>query len=71
MADDSLGDLQVRDLLNQCAQSNDLDLESDFIDQAGSETSWGNKRLNFKQHKAKNKNQSIDIESFEIDDGPI
>ena len=66
---DSLSNLQVRDLLNDCHASNDIDLESDLIDQAESETSWGNKRLNFKQHKAKNKNQSI--ESFEIDEGPI
>ena len=45
---DSLSNLQVRDLLNDCRESNDIDLESDLIDQAESETSWGNKRLNFK-----------------------
>ena len=59
----------MRDLLNECHVSNDLDLESEMNEPADSETSWGNKRLNFKQHKAKTKNQSI--ESFEIDEGPI
>ena len=67
--EDSFSNLQVRDLLNECHVSNDLDLESEIIDPVDSETSWGNKRLNFKQHKAKTKNQSI--ESFEIDEGPV
>ena len=46
--EESFSNLQVRDLLNECRQSNDLDLESEMNDPVDSETSWGNKRLNFK-----------------------
>ena len=66
---EKLGNLQVNELLEHYQEPNDIELEDDFNDQAESEASWGNKRLNFKQHNRKPESDSID--SFEIEEGPV